>query len=594
MGDGVLSLASLKAPEADKSEYQFDARLFRRIWRLAKPYYARKGAWLPGLAMLAIFSSLPVAGAVGVHFSFVAKDLTNALIAKQSSAYGLLFWRFALLSAVLALVQVGMGFVEGWLQQNWRRWLTMHLVDQYLAKRTYYDIALLGDLDNPDQRIQGNVSAFITMIVQLPRLFLLNIVWMIGGIYILMSISRAMVPVALGFGIAQAVVTYYTSVPTIRKYFNITLAEADLRYGILHVRDHAEAVAFYSGEAAERVHIAGRLQTLIKRHIHLLYYTAFVITGSSQVMNSLLSIFPYLILVPVYLAGHLSYGSVAQAVMAVTLILNAINQVAAFIPIMAAAAPQAIRLAQIQERFQLMEAGRTGLSYPQLEITRTADCVHMMRVTLETPGGEQTLVRNLSLTLRAGEHLVIAGQTGVGKSSLLRAMGGLWTRGHGVLEMPPATECLFLPQKPYMVLADLRSQLLYPHGDAALDDAKLQAILEAVSLPDLAEKYGGLDAVRDWSKVLSLGEQQRIGFARILISRPRYVFVDEATSAVDLATEARLYQVLSDAGATFVSVGHRQSILDYHAHMLTLFPGGTWTLGPVTDTSGEDSRRLLA
>jgi putative ATP-binding cassette transporter len=231
-----------------------------------------------------------------------------------------------------------------------------------------------------------------------------------------------------------------------------------------------------------------------------------------------------------------------------------------------------------------MDAEREKSDAPRITVTEGPSLV-VRNVGLETPGGEQQLARELDFTLRPGENLIIVGQTGVGKSSLLRAMAGLWQRGTGTMTMPACEESMFLPQRPYMILSNLRSQLLYPRVRKGQDpsDKELRDILEQVFLPDLLAKHGGLDAVRDWAKVLSLGEQQRIAFARVLISGAKYVFLDEATSAMDVATEAAMYAQLRRVGATYVSVGHRETLLHFHDRALCLYPGGNYRLMPAKE-----------
>jgi putative ATP-binding cassette transporter len=212
----------------------------------------------------------------------------------------------------------------------------------------------------------------------------------------------------------------------------------------------------------------------------------------------------------------------------------------------------------------------------RIESIEGAHELALERVTLQTPGAERVLVRELSLAVEAGQGLMVVGASGCGKSSLLRAIVGLWDSGSGKILRPHPDEIMFLPQQPYMLLGSLRSQLLYPRQERQVGDQELLALLERVNLPDLAERSGGLDAELDWEKTLSMGEQQRLAFARLLLTQPRYAILDEATSALDLANERWLYQQLMDGQTTLISVGHRSTLLAYHSQVLELDGNGGW------------------
>jgi vitamin B12/bleomycin/antimicrobial peptide transport system ATP-binding/permease protein len=204
-------------------------------------------------------------------------------------------------------------------------------------------------------------------------------------------------------------------------------------------------------------------------------------------------------------------------------------------------------------------------------------------VSLATPKGQRTLLHDLSVTLQPQQSLVIVGHSGVGKSSLLRAIAGLWSTGKGRIVRPELSEMLFLPQRPYMVLGTLREQLLYPNLTKETPEEQLYDALKQVNLADLPDRVGGFDIELDWADVLSLGEQQRLAFARLILSQPRYAMLDEATSALDLANEQLLYQKLRESGTTYVSVGHRTSLLKYHDFVLELHSDGTWNLTPIQE-----------
>jgi putative ATP-binding cassette transporter len=214
-------------------------------------------------------------------------------------------------------------------------------------------------------------------------------------------------------------------------------------------------------------------------------------------------------------------------------------------------------------------------------------------VTLQTPNYEQTIVENLSFSVQPGAGLLIVGPSGRGKSSLLRSIAGLWNAGTGRLVRPPLAEVLFLPQRPYIILGTLREQLLYPSTNRQITDTELTEILHQVNLENLLDRVEGFDTEVPWENILSLGEQQRLAFARLLVTHPRFTILDEATSALDLNNESHLYQKLQDTHTTFISVGHRESLFNYHQWVLELAPDSSWQLVTVADYRQQKTREIV-
>jgi vitamin B12/bleomycin/antimicrobial peptide transport system ATP-binding/permease protein len=587
----------------DPRSYKLDARFFRRMYTLAKPYWVRKGAWGSWIVLIVLLIMAGSFNVLGAYFSFLTRDQTNALIARKVPE----FWYFLTLGMAYLTVRQASGMLTSYMSNrlhlHWRQWLTTELVDRYLERRTYYEIANDQLIDNPDQRISEEVRPFCSVITGIPFQLIAMVTDITVQAGILMGISKTLFAAVAAFAAIKTVLVLWLYKPTIKQHYDITVSEADLRYGILHVRDNAETIAFYRGEFAERGQILERLRTVVRRHLVQISYSV-RLTFVRDILGVGWTLIPLLVLTPMYFAREIEYGTIAQATGCAAAVLSSLSIVMNFIPLMSAAVPNVVRLAEIHEKFEEMGRARESTAGAPRISFALGKTIELEKVSLQTPGGEQRLVKDLSLKVGPQEHLVIVGRTGVGKSSLLRAMAGLWTRGEGLITMPSPDDALFLPQRPYMILSDLRSQLLYPRRRDDLDDADLQAILERVSLGDLAEKHGGFAAEKDWGRVLSLGEQQRIGFARALVAQPRFVFLDEATSAVDVETERLLYGLLARSTATFVSVGHRPTMLDYHVKALRLMPEGAWEIMParraqvaeLEDTSpdGEVAERGVA
>jgi vitamin B12/bleomycin/antimicrobial peptide transport system ATP-binding/permease protein len=287
------------------------------------------------------------------------------------------------------------------------------------------------------------------------------------------------------------------------------------------------------------------------------------------------AVLPFLVLFPQYFGGKIEYGDMVQANIAFI-------QIYASLSLIVTQMEQITNFAASIERLSTFADAVTPAPVHGIQIYET-DRFALKDVTLLTPDGERTLFQNLTMDLEGSNNIVVGGQSGVGKSSLLRAIAGLWTQGSGIVLRPELEEIFFLPQKPYMLLGSLRDQMLYPRMEQEIPDDELRRVLESVNLADLPERSGGFKAKLIWADVLSLGEQQRLAFARLFINRPKYAVLDEATSALDGENEAMLYQKLQELDIHYISVGHRSSILDYHDHVLELQGEDKWELLTVED-----------
>ena len=523
---------------------------------------------------------------MNVVISFVGNFFTTALAEKDAPT----FWRFFIVYAgVFAIATpfvVFYRYVQDLLGLRWREWMTNQFLGQYFSNRAYYDLNSDDSIDNPDQRISQDINSFTSYSLNFLLIFLGSIIDVISFTGILLSKSVGLTVFLVFYALAGTVVVALLGRRLILLNFNQLKKEADFRYGLVHVRDNAESIAFYQGEAQE----AGQLQ---RRFVEVLRNYNFLI-GWQRTMGFfrtpyryLTFILPSAILAPMLFQDQIRFGDISQANFAFSQIFEAFALVVLQINQLSEFAAGVNRLETFAESLQAkvdkpLAAGETVID------TIADSQISLEHVTLITPKNQRLLVRDLSVKLEPGQGLVIVGHSGAGKSSILRAIAGLWNQGTGRIVRPDLDEMLFLPQRPYMVLGTLRDQLLYPHPDALIDEGQLRYALEQVNLSDLPERVGGFDAELDWANVLSLGEQQRLAFARLLLTQPRYAILDEATSALDLANERRLYDQIRQKETTFISVGHRPSLLKYHDYVLELTGDTTWRLTPTAEYQPED------
>ena len=535
------------------------------------------GSW--GMLTLLILLIFGLVGVTAIN-SFVDRYLIDVIIQdkdiskffKALSLYGIGLLSVTLLTAFTK-------FVRKKIALDWYQSINKQILEKYLSNRAYYKINFISDIDNPDQRLSQEIEPITRIALNFAATFLEKVLEMTTFLIILWSISQIAAVILLIYTIIGNLIAVYLS----RELDKITQDElefkADYTYSLTHVRNHAESIAFFQGENQELNIIQRRFNNLLKNSASKIDWER-----NKDIFNrgyrSIIQIFPFLIFAPAYIRGEIDFGQVNQAVIACSMFANGIATLIDEFGTSGRFSSYVERLSEFSDALEEVTKQPENISTIKIiEENRLA----FEDVTLQTPNYAQVIVEDLSLSVQPGEGLLIVGPSGRGKSSLLRAIAGLWNAGTGRLVRPPLEEVLFLPQRPYIILGTLREQLLYPNTSRQMTDAELKEVLQQVNLQNLLSRVDGFDTEVPWENILSIGEQQRLAFARLLVTHPSFTILDEATSALDLQNEGSLYQQLQDTKTTFISVGHRESLFDYHQWVLELSQDSSWQLVTVQD-----------
>jgi vitamin B12/bleomycin/antimicrobial peptide transport system ATP-binding/permease protein len=551
-------------------------RPLARFLAIVRPFFQSEERWR-AFALLGVLVTLLLSvSGLNVLNSFVGRDFMTAIEERQPSQFWTLAMVYAGVFVASTVVAVFARFTEERLGLRWRQWLTRHLVDRYLAGHVFYRMNGRSDIDNPDQRVAEDVKTFTTAALAFLLIAVNSTITLCSFSGILWSITPWLFLAAVGYAVFGSLTTVLLGRQLVKLDVVQLKREADFRYDLIQVRTHAEPIALLRGEPNENRRLRRRLEAVVdnaKAIIGLSRNIGFFTTG----FNYMIQLIPPLIVAPLYMRGEVKFGAVTQALMAFSHVMGAFSLIVQEFQRISAFGAVTERLGAVWEA---IDEESPAPDKPGIDVIEEPARVAYERLTLVTPRDSRVLLRELSLEVPQGKRLLIMGPHGCGRTSLFRATAGLWTMGKGTIVRPPLTDVMFLPQQPYLGTGTLREQLLYATRRTGLPDGRLQAVLRRVRCEPILDRVGGLDVPRNWANTLSLGEQQLVAFARLLLANPKFAFLDEVTSALDAKTGRRLYEVLAQTRITYLSVAADPALLDYHDMLLTLFPDGGSKLTP--------------
>ena len=534
--------------------------------------------WLHWLFLGVIVIMLLAVNGINAGIGFIARDLTNALVQKQQDGFYRILGIYACCFVIAVPIRVSQIFFTFKLGLIWREWLSKSLVKDYMTNKAYYQInpndEEQTDVDNPDQRITEDTRAFTEQSLKVTVGIFDALLTFSLNILILLTISRTLTYSLFGYAAFATSILLFAGKNLVKLDYDQLRYEADFRYGLVHIRDNAESIAFYSGEKPEKNETERRLGEVV-RNYNLVIIWRVIIDVMRRSVSYAGNFFPYLIMAIPYFKGEIDYGRFIQASFAFNMVEGSLFFIVNQIEELAKFTAGISRLEGFQSKVENISQEQPKNNSNMIS---NYSSILIKNADLSPPGSNKTIIKDLSLSIDTNESLLVVGPSGCGKTSLLRMISGLWEPENGFIEKPNTGDLLFIPQKPYMILGSLREQLCYPTEVDKFSDDHLLSVLNEVNLSSLSARYPNLDIKQDWPRILSLGEQQRLAFARLLLNSPRFAVLDEATSALDIETEKKLYNLLKKRDLSMISVGHRPSLKDFHQNILELSGNGKWKL----------------
>jgi putative ATP-binding cassette transporter len=585
-------VSEIAAPAvAPADPHGIDRRGFlRRFIHLAGPFFVSDEKWMARGLVVGVIGLSLLQIAVQIRINLWNKDFFNALEARDWNAFIGTMWMFAALASASMGIAVYQVYLKQLLQLRWRRWLTARLVEGWLANGHHYQVNFIGaGVENPDQRIAENAHFATDMAVDftlgilnavLTLVSFLGILWTLSGVIhfavgtTTLEIPGFMVGAALLYATIGTSITYFVGRPMIAANIRQNKAEADYRFALMRLRENSEGVALIRGEEDERRGLTGffgqvyaATKYLMQTQRRLMWLTsAYGMVGM---------VYPTLVASPLYFAGTMTLGGLMQTGAAFGQVQTGLNWFVDNFPRLAEWRSHITRVLEFEQALHtkgeaMLETGEaakiTVIESPagsEDEEFLTIDELQIAHADGSVVIGETTTI------VRKGEKILIVGESGSGKSTLFRAIAGLWPWGTGTIQVPPRSRIMFMPQRPYLPLGTLRAALAYPAEAQHFPKKELKIALKRCGLEHLVER---LDEVERWDRVLSGGELQRVAFARLLLHKPGWVFMDEATAALDDEAQTSMMSLFDKelAGSTLISIAHRAGLDVFHDRTLNL------------------------